>query len=186
MKITTRSQIGAVNNERRGQNGSARVVVLALVSFVAGLGVSALWFSHQAPAPVVVQTAPPTSVQRPVVQPPSGEVASAPVQPVLVVDPATMEAVKRSLPDLDKTSEEMGTVILRKAAVTEFEKAARAFREERKKVEDDLRHLPEKDQKLAAKRLQDMQNEQAAKLKQIAANSKAQIEAFQDFKASTQ
>jgi len=184
VKTTTRNQIGEVKSERNRINGSARVVVLALVSFAAGLSVSALWFSRQAPA--LLQTAPALSVERPVVQAPGAQVAVAPVPDVHVVDPATTEAVKRALPNLDKTTEEMGTVILRKAAVVEFEKAARAFREERKKIEEELSKLPENDQKLAAKRLLDRQTEQAAKLKQIAANSKAQIEAFQELKAVAQ
>jgi hypothetical protein len=186
VKTTTKNQIDVGNKLRYGRIASARVVVLLMVSFVAGLSVSALWFSHQAPTRVIVQAAPPVSVERPVVQAPPAQVAVAPAPPVHVVDPATVEAVKRALPNLDKTTEEIGTVILRKAAVTEFEKAARAFREERKKVEEELRQLPDKDQKLAAQRLQHMQNEQTAKLKQIAANSKAQIEAFQELKASSQ
>jgi len=174
VKTTARNQISEVNNLRHGQNGSARVVVLAVASFVAGLSVSALWFSRQAPAQAILQPAPPVSVERPVVQAPSAH----------VVDPATIESVKRALPNLDKTTEEIGTVILRKAGVVEFEKAAHAFREEGKKVEEELSKLPENQQKLRAKRLLDMQTEQAAKLKQIAANSKAQIEAFQELKAA--
>ena len=185
MKTTTGNQISEVNNERNRQNASARVLVLVLVSFVAGLSISALWFSHQAPAQSMLQPVPPVSVERPVVQA-SSQVAVATVPPVHVVDPSTIEAVKRALPDLDKTTEEMGKVILRKAAVVEFEKAARAFREEQKKIEEELRQLPEKEQKFAATRLLDMQTEQAAKLKQIAANSKAQIEVFQELKATAQ
>jgi hypothetical protein len=156
---------------------------------VAGLSVSALWFSRQAPAQAVLQPAPPVIVERPVAQAFPAHVAVAPVpsiHAVPVTDPGTIDAVKRALPNLDKTTEEIGTVILRKAAVVEFEKAARAFREERKEIEEELRRLPEKEQKLAAKRLLDMQTEQAAKLKQIAANSKAQIEAFHEMKAVAQ
>lgn len=185
MKTTTGKQIEELNNGRKHLNGSARVVILGLVSFVAGLSVSALWFSRQTPAPPMQQPAPSVQVEKSVAQ---GAVAQAvvPSAPVHVVDPATIDAVKRALPNLDKTSPEVGTVLLRKAALNEFETAARAFREERKKIEEELRQLPEGEQKMAAKRLQAVQAEQSAKLKQIAANSKAQIEAFQDLKASAQ
>jgi hypothetical protein len=186
MKNATGNQIGEAKHRCQDQNGHAHAGVLALVSFALGLSVSALWFSRQAPTRAALQTAPPVYFERPEVQGPPSQVATAPAAAVHIVDPATIEAVKRALPNLDKTTEEMGPVILRKAAVVEFEKAARAFREERKKIEEELRHLPEKEQKFAAKRLMDMQTEEAAKLKQIAANSKAQIEAFQELKAVAQ
>jgi hypothetical protein len=186
MNNTTRNQSSEVNNERNDRLGSARVVVLALVSFVTGLTVSAFWFSRQAPVQAVLQAAPPVAVQESVVQAPSVHVPIAPASHLHVVDAATLEAVKRALPNPDKTTEEMGTVILRKAAVVEFETAARSFSEERKKIEEELRQLPEKEQKVAAKRLLDTQSEQAAKLKQIAANSKAEIEAFHELKAAAQ
>lgn len=189
MKNTKRNQIWETNSGRKGQSAHARVIILALVSFTAGLGIGAMWFSRQPPTQVISQAAPPVSIIKPVVHAPYASAGIAPAAAVGAVhtpDPVVLEAVKRTLPNLEKTTEETGTVILRKAAVTEFEKAARAFREERKKIEAELSKLPEGEQKLAAKRLLEMQNEQAAKLKQIAANSKAQIEAFQELKASAQ
>ena len=109
----------------------------------------------------------------------SGPVASA--QPA----PAPIEEVKRAVPDLASVSVEEGTRILREAALKDFAAAANEMELRQKEAQQrvtDAQGKSEAEQQAARKNLQQVQLEQAEKLKQVAARLQAQIIALQQLK----
>ena len=120
---------------------------------------------------------------------PSGKTNPAP-QSAPLTDPAALEAVQRAIPNVKSATLESGTRILRKAAVAEFQQTVEDFRARQKQAEQDLikgqNKLSDEQRKIAMKQLQELQAQQIEKLKQIAANSKAQIDTFQQLKGAAQ
>ena len=113
-------------------------------------------------------------------QPPaSGPVTSA------QSDPATIEEVKRAVPDLASVSVEEGTRILREAALKDFAAAANEMELRQKEAQQRVtgaQGKSEAEQQAARKNLQQVQLEQAEKLKQVAARLQARISALQQLK----
>lgn len=182
MKHSIISHVDEVETRHTHGRAKARIVVIALLSFLIGVAVSALWFSHEAPAEVVFQRDAVADRARPAsVRPKS------PASPS--IDLAALEAVKRSIPDVNSASLEAGRRILREAAVTEFEQAVLDLQARQKKAEQDFLqgqiNKSDEQQRVATKKLQELQTEQMEKLKQIAANSKAQIDAFEQLKGAS-
>lgn len=111
--------------------------------------------------------------------------------PILAVSGAYTNAakeVKGLIPNLGAVSVEDGTRILREAALKDFQAAAKEMETQVKEAQQRLIQAQnsgsDADQQAAMKHLQQVQAEQAEKLKQIAARSRAQIEAFQQLKAA--
>lgn len=179
MKHSTISHVEMRCTHERAQ---ARIVILALVSFLIGVAVSALWFSRKAPAEVVLQGDVADHLARPASVSPIPQSSPS-------IDLAALEAVKRSIPDVHSASLESGKRILREAAVTEFEQAVLDLQARQKKAEQDFiqgqTNKSDEQQRVATKKLQELQTEQMEKLKQIAANSKAQIDAFEQLKGAS-
>ena len=109
---------------------------------------------------------------------------------VAKTDPATLEEVKRSIPNPSSVSVEEGTRVLREAGLMDFKAAATEMQGKIKEAEQSLIQArsggTEADQQAALKHIQELQAEQAGKLKQIAAKSAAQVEAWQQLKARSQ
>jgi hypothetical protein len=146
-----------------------------------GVAVSAWWFSRKAPAEVVFQGQ--------VAEDQAGAASVSPKpQSARLIDPVALETVKRSIPDVNAASLEAGKRILREAAVTEFEQAVLDLQARQKKAEQDFiqaqNNKSDEQQRAATKKLQELQAEQMEKLKQIAADSQAQIDAFEQLKAA--
>ena len=194
MKHLIRNQVAGEVGERRScESAQVRAIIFALVSFLMGLAVGALWLSRKAPAEIssqheqanqngqVDRTGLTNELAR------TTEVSPAP-QPAPAVDPAALEAVQRAIPNVKSTTLESGTRILRKAAVAEFQQTVEDLRARQKQAEQDLikgqNKLSDEQRKIAMKQLQELQAEQIEKLKQIAANSKAQIDTFQQLKGA--
>jgi type IV secretory pathway VirB10-like protein len=180
-------------NSRRSEPGSTRIVILALVSFLAGVGITVFWFHHAAatnggtasqiasetpaPAPESVGVpAPPAATPQP---PP------APVQPT---DPAVIEQVKKEVPDYATASLDAATQTLRAAALKAFADATAEADSEIKAAQQQLQDAQNTgsaaDQQAAMKRVQDAQSAAAEKLKQIAADLQNQIAALKILKKS--
>ena len=193
MKHRIRNQGGEVRKRCTGESAYARTIILALVPFLIGLAVGALWFSRKAPTEIASlksdQTNRVDGTDRI-----NGPVGSAKVSPTPksapAVDHAALEAVKRAIPNVKSATLESGTRILRKAAVAEFQQTVEDFRARQKQAEQDLikgqNKLSDEQRKIAMKQLQELQAEQIEKLKQIAANSRAQIDTFQQLKGAAQ
>lgn len=194
---SARNQSEAVERRAR-ESAQARVFMLALVSFAMGIAVSALWFSRKAPGhdepkkeAVLEQDAAPTHRAdtrfAKQTEAPSRPAASNPA-PVLAqaIDPAALSAVKRSIPNIDEASVETGARILREAALAELQQAVRDLQARQKLLEQKLSSGgssgSDEQQKLATKQLKELQLEQMEKIQQIAANAKAQLDAFHQLK----
>jgi hypothetical protein len=98
----------------------------------------------------------------------------------------TTEEVKRALPNLASVSMEEGTRILRGAALEDFKATVAAMEIQVAEAQENLSQAKsagsEAGQQAALKQLQQVQSDQAEKLRQIAARSAAQIEALRQLK----
>jgi hypothetical protein len=171
------------------KHGQVRIVILALVCFSLGVAVSGIWFSRrpqiEAVSPLVQQE----QASRSLAVDPSVPV-SAPPQPSAPIDPAAVEAVKRAIPNVTLVSTEQATLILRKTAVAELQKAVQELQARQKKAQQTFIERQgsqsTEQQIIAAKELQQFQAEQMEKLKEIAASSQAQIDALKQLKGQSQ
>ena len=118
--------------------------------------------------------------------------AARPVPAPVAVSQVNTNAVKEVralIPDLTAVSVEEGSKILREAALKDFKAAASELEAQVKEAQQRLAAAQgsgsETNLQAAVKYLQQVQAEQTEKLKQIAARSKAQIDALQQIKAAS-
>ncbi len=177
MKLTLTRKVRFLNHTPCGEQGSVRPVVLALVSFLLGVGVAAFWFhrpaggnaensvSQTAAQPAPSPTVPPPVTASPVAPSPAPSTPSAPARPQ-PIDPAVIEEVKKLVPNYASISLEDGENILRAATLDQMDAQIKA----------------------APQQLQDSQNgqstaEQLEKFKDMAARLQAQIAALKTLKS---
>jgi hypothetical protein len=114
--------------------------------------------------------------------------AAAAVKARAPVSPEITNAVVRLIPDLQGTSLEDGTRILREAAVNDFAAAGAEMEKQLQQAQQQLADAQsgqsEAAQQGAMKHLQDVQLEQGERYKQIAARLQAELDLFQQIKAS--
>jgi hypothetical protein len=107
-------------------------------------------------------------------------------QPPARADTASLDAVKRAIPNLDAVSLEAGTQILRNASLVQFQQAAEEMQARVKEAEQRFIQAQgdqsEAAQQAAAEELRKIQAEGTRKLQQIAQDSHAQIAALQQLK----
>jgi len=105
----------------------------------------------------------------------------------LLVSPETTNEILRLIPDVNGTSLEDGIGILRQATVDKFGEAGAEMEKQiqaaQQQASDAQNGRSEAEQQAAMKHLQQVQLDQAEKLKQIAAQLQAQISAFEQMKA---
>jgi len=105
------------------------------------------------------------------------------------VDPSSVEEIKRLIPNAESVSLAEATRILREASFKEFAAAANQFQTQLSQAQDRLKTAQnggsEADQQSAIKDLQQVQAEQSARLKEIAAKAQAQIEALKQLKSGS-
>src|SRR5437764_14062141 len=94
-------------------------------------------------------------------------------------EPAIAEMLDKTIPDASKVSLEEGTRVLRTAALSEFTAAVNESQVQLQAAEAEWKQAKSSgspgEQDAALKRLQDIQNVQAQKLKEITARSQAQV-----------
>jgi hypothetical protein len=109
-------------------------------------------------------------------------------QPAAPVDGATLDAVRQAIPNLDSVSVEEGSRTLRGAALARLAQASQDIQARVKQAEDhylQAQNSPsEADKDAALKELQQVQQEQARKLTEIALEARAQQGALQQLKAA--
>jgi hypothetical protein len=107
-------------------------------------------------------------------------------QPLARTDTASLNAVRKAIPNLDAVSLEEGTKVLRDASLAQFEQAAEEMQAQVKDAEQRFiqaqGNQSEAAQQAAAEQLKKIQAEGTRKLQQIALNSHAQIAALQQLK----
>jgi len=105
-------------------------------------------------------------------------------------DPAVTAEVKRQIPNFASVSLEEGTQLLRDAGLQDFKAAMSEMqahlREAEQRLSRTLDGKSEAERQAARLHLQQVQAEQAAKLKEIATRSLAQIEALRQLKEAAQ
>jgi hypothetical protein len=182
---STISQIDQVRKPAASLVGPARILILALVSFSLGIAVSAFYFSHRASSNAASDRAPDSTAVEPA---PSGvpQFVALQSEPAPRIDPVALAAVQRSIPNLELASLKEGTRVLRRTALAEFQQAARDFQTRQQEAEQAYNQASidrsDSRQRAAAKKLKELQAQQMEELKEIAANSAAQIEALHDLK----
>ncbi len=172
-----------------------RVILLVVVVFLIGIAVGAFAVyrtmkastanvqrEEEVSQPAAAPDSEPVRVGR------TSVVARPFVVPAATADPATIEEVKRMIPNFDSVSLEEGTRILREAALKEFKAAANEMQTRLSEAQQRLGQAQSggsaAEQQAAMKDLQQVQADQTEKLKQIAARSAAQIEALRQLKAT--
>jgi hypothetical protein len=104
-----------------------------------------------------------------------------PAQP----DAGVMEALKRSIPNLDSVSVEEGTKILRASVVDQFNQVTTEMQGKMKDAEQAfVQAQSEADQQSARKQIQQLQAEQTDKFKQVMISSQSQIQALKQLKTA--
>ena len=181
---------------QHAEAGSARIVMLALISFLLGVAFTAFWF-HHAPAgntgTAVYQTASETATPPPPPEPvglpapaPAPVPAPVPANPQ-PSDPAVIEQVKKAVPNFASISLDEGEQILRAAALKDFALAEAASDDQLTRARQQLQNAQNSgspaDQQAAMKNVQDTQTAAAEKLKQIAATLQDQITALKSLKS---
>ena len=173
-----------------GQRGSARPILLALVSFALGVGVTAAYFVHNAKSNGAQgQTAPSAASSQWLDAPPPTAPASPPpphAPPPTPIDPAVIAEVKLAIPDFATQSLQGGENILRANALKDMAAAAAQIDQDNKAAAQQLSDAQNggsaADQQAAMKHVQDTQLAGTQKLKDIAARLQAQIDALKNLK----
>jgi hypothetical protein len=118
----------------------------------------------------------------------SSSPSTSPAKVIIPVAPEVTNEVVRLIPDLAGTSVEEGNRILRESALLEF---TRAGTEMEAKLEAAQQQLADAqngpsaaEQQVATKHLQEVELEQGAKYKQIAARLQSELDVFQQMKAA--
>lgn len=106
----------------------------------------------------------------------------------VAAEPAIAEMLSKTIPDASKVSLEEGTRVLRTAALAEFTAAVNESQAQLQTTEAEWKQAKSSgslnDQDAALKHLQDLQNAQAQKLKEITARSQAQVDTWKKLKAA--
>jgi ElaB/YqjD/DUF883 family membrane-anchored ribosome-binding protein len=100
-------------------------------------------------------------------------------------DAATVDAVKRTIPNVDAVSLEEGTKALRNAGLAQFMQAAQEMEAQVKDAREQFLRAQGDQSEAAAEKLRKIQKESMDKLQQIALNSHAQIAALQQLKKAS-
>jgi flagellar basal body-associated protein FliL len=139
MEHLTMNRVGQARQRRTGEQAQARVIILAMVSFLIGIAVSAWWLSRKPSAEAASQTALPGDTTADVthVLARSANVSPQP-QPAPRTDLAALDAVKRAIPNVNSASLEEGTRVLREAALAEFRQTAQELQARQKKLKRTL------------------------------------------------
>jgi hypothetical protein len=114
---------------------------------------------------------------------------SAPAVTAPKLDSDLVQEIKRTIPNVESLSLAEATRMLREASITEFSLAAKQFQTQLSQAQERLKGAQnggsEAGQQAAIKDLQQVQAEQAARLKEIAAKAQAQIEALKLLKSGS-
>ena len=170
----------------RREQASARVVLLALISFGLGVAATAAWFQlaakREASNPVPQAAAPASAA------PSAGANSSGQpfVEPPAPVTPEAVAELKSALPNYASLSLEQGMEILRRAALKKFYAATEEMQSQVAKAQAELSAAESNstsDQQGAMKHLQEVQAEQSQKLQQIAGDLQTQIAALKSLKS---
>jgi hypothetical protein len=194
MKLAPTKKAFLQNNAQMKEHARVQIVMLALVSFLLGVAVTAFWF-HFTPNRngniSSVQTNSETAVGQPAMR---TATANPPARPFVAsqppVDAATLEAVKQAIPNFASVSLEDGTQILRATALKQFTATTKEMdlqvRQAQQRFSEAEKSQSPAAEEAARKHLQQTQAEETEKLQQIATQLQAQIAALKQLKGAAQ
>ncbi len=172
------------------EQAQARIIILALASFLLGVAATTFWFHLSAkrigPIPTS-QTSDMASQESAAMASRSNSPARTFVQNPVPVPPSAVEDLKRALPNYASLSLDEGTEILRQAAMKKFAAAVNELQSQVTKAQEEFKLAENKspaDQQAAMKHLQQVQAEQSQKLEQIGGQLQTQIVALKQLKAT--
>ena len=193
LELASTHTVGFPRKPATGGQAQVRVILLALVCFLLGGGVTAFWFHLTASSNAAISSSP--TGGEPDTEQSAGpaNLANPPARPFVAshppVDAATIEAVKQAIPNYASASLEAGVQVLRVAALKQFSAAANEMDAQVKQAQEQLVQAENGQaaagQQAAMKHLQQTQAEQAEKLQQIAAQLQTQIAALKQLKGAT-
>jgi hypothetical protein len=103
--------------------------------------------------------------------------------------PATLESVKRMIPNINSVSVEQGKQTIREASLAEFKRSVQEMQAKEKAAEDRFLKAQadqsEAGQEAARKELKQIQADQLAKVQQLTASFQARMDAFDQIKAAS-
>jgi hypothetical protein len=182
----------AIHLEKRNtaEVASIRIVMLVLVSFALGIGVTVAWFHRGANPNGTTVTAPAPGTTQPSVGQPAPTTGTAsspsPMASPPPIDPATIAEVKKAVPDFATLSQQDAENILRANALQDFDTAAAnmdaQIKAAQKQLQDAQNSQTAAEQQAAMKHVQDAQTAGAEKLKEITSHLQAQITALKSLK----
>lgn len=192
MKLTLAKRVDFATKPQLRERASARIVLLAALSFLLGVAATVFWFQLTGKRSAGNSSSLANS------QPPAGQTTVAadhgnsPAHPGMAnpppITPATIEDVKKAVPDFASLSVGEGENILRTAALKEFEAAARESDAQIKAAQQQLLQTENSqsaaEQQAAMKNVQSVQAAATEKLQQVAARLQAQIAALKSLKNS--
>jgi len=190
MKSAPADKVVSAQKSRQGERAQARIIILALVSFLLGVAATAAWF-HFAPNRNAENSSSPATDPSNNQQPtPQTVSANPPAQPYVPshppVDAATIEAVKLAVPNYASVSLADGTQVLRAAALKQFAVVAKEMDVRVRQAEERLSEAENgqiaAEQQAALTNLRQTQAEQTGKLQEITAQLQAQIAALTQLK----
>ena len=198
MKITSPDKAGLPANRQLKQQAQARIVILAVISFLAGVVATTVWFrlmsepgTGDSSAPVSSSQTDNESAAMQAAQQPhaSGSTQSFVAGP-LPVDAAAVAEVKQAVPNYASVSLADGEQMLRDAALKKFAAATREMETQITEAEKQLAQA-QTGQSAAAvetarKQLQQIQAGQSAKLQQIAGQLATELTAWRQLKGAAQ
>lgn len=189
MKMTLPDKPGFPPGRQLKQQARVRVVLLTLISFLLGIGVTAIWFhfnpnpnaekSQQSEDVVSEQPAVPAKVTQP----------SRPfVQGHPPVDATAIDDVKQIIPNFASVSLADGEQILQDAMLKKFQQTAKDADAQVKQAEQQISQLQSSgssdELKAARKRLEEVKAQGTEKLQQIAAKLQTDIAALKQLKGA--
>jgi hypothetical protein len=194
MKLAPTNKVCFPNQSQTKEQARIQTVMLALVSFLLGVAITAFWLHFTPDRNGVISSV--LTNSEPEVGQPAMRIATAnpPTRQLVAshppVDAATIAEVKQAVPDYASVSVDDGTQILRAAALKQFTVTTKEMDLQVKQAQQQLSEA-EKSQSPAAeeaarKHLQQTQAEGTEKLQQIAAQLQSQIAALNQLKGVAQ
>lgn len=193
ISLASANGVGSTKKPQTREQAQVRIVMLALVSFLLGVAVTAFWFHFASNRNAENSSSQVTGQENS--QPPAEQVVNVnpPARPFVAshppVDAATIEEVKQAIPNFASVSLADGTQILREAALKQFAAAAKEMDVQVKQAQAQLVQAENgqsaDEQQTAMKHLQQVQAEQSQKLQHIAGQLQIHIAALKQLKGLT-
>ena len=190
MKSAPPDKVVFAQKPRQGEWAQARIIMLALGSFLLGVAVTVFCFHFASQRPAENLSSPAADQSNSEQPTPLTVTANPPAQPYVPshppVDAATIEAVKLAVPNYASVSLADGTQVLRAAALKQFAAVAKDMDVRVRQAEERLSEAENgqiaAEQQAALSNLRQTQAEQTGKLQEITSQLQAQIAALQQLK----